>query len=211
MRLRHRFVPRSRSASAADAPLNPTVLKKETIMRLNKCALSQLALTAVALLPIAALASEASSQSAKDSARIIKALKSVPGFTALPVKKGGSGVEISYRIDGTPAPGTPLIVQLTVSSRTEAQVRFRAGEGLVVNGSNGVLMSAAGQITQHRVEVTPQAQGRFYLYLESSANGRGSASAIAVQVGKTDVQRKPAGNVQSMPDGERVISVPAKQ
>jgi hypothetical protein len=133
------------------------------------------------------------------------------GYTALPLKKSGSGVEMSYRIEGTPVPGSPLIVRLTTSSRTDAQITLRGGEGLVVTNAGSVLVSAAGQVMQHLVQVTPQTQGRFYLYVESSANGRGSSNAIAVQVGKSDVQRKPSGNVQSMPNGERVISVPAKQ
>ena len=185
-------------------------------MRPKKFSKHQLALAAFVLVPLAALASGASPAAANDSAQIVKALKAVPGFTALSVKKGGSGVEISYRFEGTPTPGTAMIVELTVSSRSDAQVKLRGGEGLLVNSANGVpfngvLVSGAGQVTQHRVEVTPQVQGRLYLYLESSANGRGSASAIAVQVGKTEVQNKPAGSVQSMPDGERIISVPAKQ
>ncbi len=133
------------------------------------------------------------------------------GYTALPVKKMGSGVAVSYRIEGTPIPGSPVIVHLATSSRTDAQIKVRGGEGLVLSSSDTTLISAAGQITQHRVEVTPQANGRLYLYLESTANGRGNASAIAVQVGKIEVQRKPSGNLQSMPDGERVISVPARQ
>ena len=133
------------------------------------------------------------------------------GARALPVKKMGSGVEISYRIEGTPTPGIPLIVDLTTSSRTDAQITVRGGEGLVVKDAGSVLTSAAGQITQHRIEVTPQTQGRLYLYVESSANARGSSNAIAVPVGKSDVQRKPSGTVQSMPGGERIISVPAKQ
>ncbi len=133
------------------------------------------------------------------------------GYTALPMKKSGSSVEISYRIEGTPTPASVLAIHLTTSSPADAKIKLRGGEGLVVNGANHLLLSAAGQVTQHRIEVIPQVQGRLYLYLESSANGRGSASAIAVQVGKTEVQRKPSGNVQSTPNGERIISVPAKQ
>ena len=133
------------------------------------------------------------------------------GAKSLPVKKMGSGVEISYQIEGTPAPGILLIVQLTTSSRTDAQITVRGGEGLVVKDAGSVLTSAAGQITQHRIEVTPQTQGRLYLYVDSQTNARGSSNAIAVQVGKSDVQRKPSGTVQSMPGGERIISVPAKQ
>lgn len=190
--------------------LNPTVPQKDTDMHPKKFFRILLTLISLVFLPISVLASEGGSQAGNDRVRIIKALKAVPGFTALPVKKGGSGVEISYQLEGTPEPGTPVVVRLTISSRTNAQVRLRGGDGLVINGSDRVLMSPAGEVTQHSIEVTPQAQGRLYLYLESSANGRGSASAIAVQVGKMEAQRKPAGNVQSMPNGERVISVPAK-
>ena len=141
-------------------------------------------------------------------------VKADKGYMALPMKKMGSGVVISYRIEGTPAPGIAVIIHLTTDSRTDAQIKLRGGEGLVLSGGDTpltTLISPAGQITQHRVEVTPQTNGRLYLYLESSANGRGNASAIAVQVGKAQAQSKPSGNLQSMPDGERVISVPAKQ
>lgn len=137
-------------------------------------------------------------------------LPEAQGYRALPVKKMGSGVEMSYRIEGTPARGSPVIVHLTTSSRTDAQITLRSDEGLVVTNAGSVLLSAAGQVMQHRVEVTPRAEGRLYLYVESSANGRGSSNAIAVQVGKSEVLRKPSGSVQSMPGGERVISVPAK-
>lgn len=137
-------------------------------------------------------------------------LHAAQDYKALPRKKMGSGVEMSYRIEGTPTPGSPVIVHLTTSSRTDAQITLRGDEGLVVTNAGSVLQSAAGQVTLHRVEVTPQAQGRFYLYVESSANGRGSSNAIAVQVGKSEVLRKPSGAVQSMPGGERVISVPAR-
>ena len=122
----------------------------------------------------------------------------------------GSGVEIFYRLEGTPAPGKAVSLHLTISSRTLAQVKLRGGEGLVVSSAETTLLSTAGEISQHRVEVTPQMNGRLYLYLESTANGRGNASAIAIQVGKGEAQRKPSGKLQSMPDGERVISVPAR-
>ena len=179
-------------------------------MQIEKLAPNLMMLSVLVLLPNAAPASGGVAPTATSSTQVVKALKAVPGFTELPVKKSGSGVEISYRIEGVPEVGIQVTVYLTISSRAEAQVTVRGGEGLVLSRANTTLTSAAGQITQHRVEVTPQTNGRLYLYLESTANGRGSASAIAVQVGKMDVQRKPSGNLQSMPNGERVISVPAR-
>ncbi len=132
------------------------------------------------------------------------------GFTAMPHKKGGSGVDMVYRIEGTPSVGNPLDIRIRISSRVAATTTLRAGAGLLLSDPAQVLRSHAGQPTEHTVSVVPQSEGRFYLNLFSVANGRGGASAIAVQVGKGSVQLKPAGKVQVMPDGERVISVPAQ-
>ena len=132
------------------------------------------------------------------------------GFTRMPVKKGGSGVEIAYRIDGTPEVGLALTILLSVSSSSDAQLTLRGGEGIVLTGAVGPLQTLAGQTTLHQVSVMPTAQGRFYLHIVSSANGRDTASAIAIQVGKAAGQNKPSGDIQVMPNGERVISVPAR-
>ncbi len=132
------------------------------------------------------------------------------GFTRLPIKKGGSGVALSYRMEDVAEIGKPLTIRLTIFSASDATVTVRAGDGLVLAAQPQVLESAAGQSSEHAVTVTPQAQGRFYLHLISTANGRGSATSIPVQVGKTVVKAKPAGSVQVTPNGERIISVPAK-
>lgn len=132
------------------------------------------------------------------------------GFTSTPVKKGGSGVEVAYRIDGTPEVGRALTILLSVSSSSDAQLTLRGGEGIVLTGAVGPLQTLAGQTTLHQVSVMPTAQGRFYLHIVSSANGRDTASAIAIQVGKAAGQNKPSGDIQVMPNGERVISVPAR-
>lgn len=132
------------------------------------------------------------------------------GFTVLPSKKGGSGVEVAYRIESTPAVGTPLTIRITMSSHGNADISLRAGEGLVLDPQQQQnLHSLAGQSAEHSVTVVPQAQGRHYLHLISSAHGRASASSIAIQVGKGEVLSKPAGRVQTLPSGERIISVPA--
>lgn len=131
-------------------------------------------------------------------------------FTSLPAKKSGSGVEIAYLIEGTPDVGRALSISLNVSSSADAQIALRAGDGIVLNYPLEPFQSLAGQTTLHQVTVTPTAQGRVYLHIVSSANGRGTASSIAIQVGKEAIQSKPSGNVKVMPNGERVISVPAR-
>jgi hypothetical protein len=132
------------------------------------------------------------------------------GFTPLAAKKGGSGVDMAYRIEGTPAVGSPLTIRVTMASSADAQVTLRADDGLTLNRPDQVLTALAGQTAEYTITVVPQAEGRFYLNLFSEAAGRGSATSIAVQVGKGAVQLKPAGNVQVLPSGERVISVPAQ-
>lgn len=132
------------------------------------------------------------------------------GFTALPNKKGGSGVEVAYRVEGTPAVGTPLTIRIIMSSHGNADISLRAGEGLALDPQQQKgLLSKAGQSAEHSVTVVPLAEGRHYLHLISSAHGRASASSIAIQVGKGTVQSKPSGRVQTLPGGERIISVPA--
>jgi hypothetical protein len=132
------------------------------------------------------------------------------GFTSIPSKKGGSGVDVAYRIEGTPTVGSPLTIRIQTASPFNAQTTLRAGEGLLLSDPDQVLQSQAGQRTEHTVTVVPQAEGRFYLNVFSVANNRGGASAIAVHVGKGAVQLKPSGKVQVMPNGERIISVPAQ-
>jgi hypothetical protein len=128
----------------------------------------------------------------------------------LPMKKIGNGVAIAYRFDGAPAVGKPLIVRISITSKTDAQVTASVREGLVLSNPKQVLLSKAGLTTEHSVMVVPQAEGRFYLNLLSLANGHGAASGIAIQVGNKPAQMKTVGKVQVSPSGERVISVPAK-
>jgi hypothetical protein len=156
----------------------------------------------------AASSHDGSGQSVVKAIKAGKAQKN--GFTSIPSKKGGSGVDIAYRIEGTPAVGSPLTIRIQMTSPFSAQTTLRAGEGLLLSQPDQVLQSQAGQRTEHTVTVTPQTEGRFYLNVFSVANGRGGASAIAVQVGKGEVQLKQSGNVQVLPSGERIISVPAQ-
>jgi hypothetical protein len=170
-------------------------------------ALRLLTLAATVAVPavFAASSHEAAGQPAVKASKAQK-----KGFTSLPSKKGGSGVDIAYRIEGTPTVGSPLTIRLQTASPFNAQTTLRAGEGLLLSEPDQVLQSQAGQRVEHTVTVVPQAEGRFYLNVFSVANNRGGAAAIAVQVGKGAVQLKQSGAVQVMPGGERIISVPAQ-
>jgi hypothetical protein len=164
-------------------------------------------LSALALLFAANPASAASSQQAGAHA---KPMPRQGGFTSIAKKKGGSGVDLAYQFAGTPEVGKPLLVQLQMTSPADAQVTVRAGEGLQLQTKELVMRSAAGTTAKHEMSVMPLTEGRHYIHVQSTARGRTTASAIAVQVGKDMPMAKPAGDVKTMPSGERVISVPAQ-
>ena len=131
---------------------------------------------------------------------------------ALPAsqRKKRLGVDLAYQFASTPEVGKPLRVKIQIASPADAQDTVRAGGGLQLQSNPLEMRSAAGAITEQEMSVMPLAEGRHYLHVLSTARGRTSASAIAVQVGKQMPVAKPAGDVKTMPDGERVVSVPAQ-
>lgn len=168
--------------------------------------ISTFGLLAFALITCAQASSAATEHDAAPSARH----SASTGFVPMASKKGGAGVDLAYRLDGTPAVGKPLTLHIQMFSPSDAQATLQAGEGLQLLAPEQVMHTLAGVRSEHTVTVVPQAEGRFYISVFSSARGRSSASAIAVQVGKGAVQLKPTGKVQVMPGGERIISVPAQ-
>jgi hypothetical protein len=138
------------------------------------------------------------------------------GFTPIVSKKVGSGVDMAYQIDGTPAVGQPLTIRLSMSSPLDADVTFSADSALALQNPSQVLKAAAGQPGQHSITVVPQALGRYYLNVFSNAQGRSSAVSIAVQVGDAapakskSANSNSAGAAQPNGSGERVktIAVP---
>ncbi len=119
----------------------------------------------------------------------------------------GRGYGLFHR--GYAAVGSPLAIRLQISSSSDAQIVFRSREGLSLITPE-VIDVPAGNSAEHTVTLVPEAEGRYFLNVFSIANGRPSASAIAVQVGTKAQQLKPAGRVMESPSGERVISVPVQ-
>lgn len=125
------------------------------------------------------------------------------GYTKLASKDGGSGVQISYKIEGTPATGKPLTIRANIASRVDAEVTLSADAGLTLQEPSQVLRLTAGKTSQHAIVVVPQADGRYYLNLFSTAQGRTSASSVAIQVGSSQANLKSSGATQVNPDGQR--------
>jgi hypothetical protein len=61
----------------------------------------------------------------------------------------------------------------------------------------------------YSITVRPAESGLYYLNVFLQSGSMTEAKAIPVQIGK-DAKLRKSGNVQTMPDGQRVISVPAQ-
>jgi hypothetical protein len=164
-----------------------------------------------------ALGAHCSAMGATEQPKAASASKAKPakGWITAPAKKGGSGVVVRYRIDGTPAVGKPLAISLSFSgvrSEEGAQVSFGTeGAGLMMDKQRAAPQKLASyQATTMPMSVTPQAEGTSYITVVTEQNGRSSVTMIPVRVGHGKVALKPMGEVVTTPEGEKIISMPAK-
>ena len=128
-------------------------------------------------------------------------------------QKTRMGVRIAYTVDAT-SPGAACPVLLTVS-RPDAgpalDIEFKADPALTLaSGLPGDQVRQTQAQASYPLTVTPQGNGLHYLHVFLRQGGRAEALAIPVQVGKGSVVAKPSKAV-TMPDGQRVISLPAQQ
>ncbi|MGL4577130.1 MAG: hypothetical protein ACRCV9_20255 [Burkholderiaceae bacterium] len=179
--------------------------------------MKQLQLKSLAIGVALALGAHCGAMAATEQSKATAAAKAKPvkGWITAPSKKGGSGVVVRYRIDGTPAVGKAVPITLSLSgvnSEEGAQVSFGTeGTGLVMDKQRAAPQKLASyQATQMPMSVTPQAEGTFYITVTTEQNGRSSVTMIPVRVGHGKVALKPMGELVSTPEGEKIISMPAK-
>lgn len=169
----------------------------------------RMSVVACASLVIAASAPLAACAGAGESAVVKPKPASV--MTPTPRKPGGSGMAVSYRVDGTVAGGVPVAVALEISGVVAdgAQVRFGTDEGLRVT-AGGELRSLPPGSSQISLTVVPPATGTGYLHVFTTQNGATSATSIAFSAG-ADAAAKPAvDSLKNAPSGENIISMPVK-
>jgi hypothetical protein len=157
----------------------------------------------------------ASSEQAKPVSKPSDKSKPTKGWIAAPSKKGGSGVVVRYRIDGTPAVGKALPVTLSlsgVSSDAGASVSLTAEDtSLKMDKVRSAPQKLASyQATTMPMSVTPQAEGTFYITVTTEQDDRSSVTMIPIRVGHGKVALKPNGELVTTPQGEKIISMPAK-
>jgi hypothetical protein len=179
--------------------------------------MKQFSISSCALAIALALGAQAGAFAADVQPVTKPAAKSKPakGWITAPSKKSGSGVVVRYRIDGKPTVGKPLAITLSLSgvnSEAGAQASFIAdGTGLVMDKQRATPQKLASyQATTVPMSVTPQAEGTFYITVTTEQNDRTSVTMIPVRVGHGKVALKPMGELTTTPEGEKIISMPAK-
>lgn len=129
-----------------------------------------------------------------------------------PRKANGSGIEVQFRIDGTPRLGEALPITLSfvgINDPSGATVRFTADAGLSLPSAYlSRLPLAAGQpVPTMTVPVTPTAEGLAYLNVFTTQGGSTSANSVPVQVGRPAAS-KAGGELKSTPTGDKILIVP---
>jgi hypothetical protein len=134
------------------------------------------------------------------------------GFVQTSAKKGGSGVDVAYRIDGRPQPNTPVRITVefkNVNAPDGASATFAAEAPLVLAGPS-TLTLASGQTASTTLTVTAPADGTYFVNVTTRQAGRPTTVSIPVTVGAGGVRLQKQGTVQTTPSGEKVISLPSK-
>jgi|SRR5687768_11213301 len=134
------------------------------------------------------------------------------GFMQTAAKKGGSGVDVAYRIDGVPRPNAPVRITVefkNVNAPDGASATFAAEAPLVLAGPS-TLTLASGQTASTTLSVTAPADGTYFVNVTTRQAGRPTTVSIPVTVGAGGVQLQKQGTVQTAPNGEKVISLPSK-
>ncbi len=173
-------------------------------------ALAGLALSA---LPVSALADgmPPARATAKLSTSASKGAATTPWVVASR-KPNDSGVKLQYRLGGTPQVGKPTVVVLQfdgVSDPAGASVTLTVDAGLTLSGSASLSLPP-GQRSTASVTVISGGDGLAYLNVFIKQGGRTSAISIPIQTGTAAPAMKANGEIKSLPDGDNIISLPAK-
>ena len=133
------------------------------------------------------------------------------------VTKPGSPYSISYRIIGSPIIGSPLTVDLQVTSTLDPQpmtLDYRINDDSAMMFAESQPRSIRMELADNerafkqQVTVIPQREGRHYLNLsasfETEYGTRSTVTAIPIQVGKGTRELQPHGELQKDENDETV-------
>ena len=125
--------------------------------------------------------------------------------------KTGMGVELDYAFASAAVDRAGLL-QLTVTRRgggDNATITIQPEAGLRLAQGLPSANAPFGPGASYTLKVQPLTDGLRYLNVFLKAGTQSESLAIAVHLGK-DTKFQKSGTVQTMPNGQRVISVPAQ-
>ncbi|MEJ8859040.1 hypothetical protein WKW79_31025 [Variovorax robiniae] len=133
-------------------------------------------------------------------------------LTRAATKKNGSGVDVQYSVDAPVKVGQAATVVIQFEDITDpagGSVRFTADAGLTLVGADEARLPA-GQTTTLTVRATPASEGIAYINVFTTQNGMTSATSIPVTTGEAAPKLRSAGELQKLPSGDAVISMPSR-
>lgn len=170
-------------------------------------------IAATACLALVAASACADSASTPRTVKSIASSSRVAPMTVAARKPNDSGVAIQYKVEGVAKIGRPVSVVLQfdgVSDPAGATARLTADAGLTLTTSSSLALPA-GQSTTATATVTSDREGLAYLNVFVTQNGAMSIVAIPIQTGSVAPAMKAAGEMKSSAEGEKIISMPAKE
>jgi hypothetical protein len=184
-----------------------------------KNALHVLLLGAVALSAHSAVVAADSSTSDKSMSKVptqktslpVRAVPAVYKRGMMSTRKTNLGVRVFYEFlgPGVDAAGLLTLKIMRLGGGESATLELRPDAAISLPSGLPTTKASFNPGDEYVVKVKPAADGLHYINLFLQAGNTSEAMAIPIQVGKNANLAK-TGNVSTMPDGKRVISVPAQ-
>lgn len=183
--------------------------------KLNVLSLVPVLLLAACSTDTAAPVGEVSEVEAVDKSSML-AGKPAPQFDGT-VTKIGSPFSISYKIIGTPVVGSPIAIELRVTSNLESPIvqlsySIPDDSSMVLHEAQPAAINAELAANEkwvdQRVTVIPQREGRIYLNVAAAVDGADGRTmtmmAVPVQVGQGGRDLEEAGELATDENGEAI-------
>lgn len=146
--------------------------------------------------------------------------KPLPNVDGASPGKPQAPISMSYEIVGNPIVGNPVLVNVSVhSAEGPVNVHYSITDRSALMFQDGqverleIADPSSGAVQQ--LSVIPQREGRLYVNVSAEVQTPGGAMirsmAIPIKVGAAPADAQGPENVVEGPDGEAVISMPAKE
>ena len=136
-----------------------------------------------------------------------------PVMKLAPSKSNGSGIALSYSVDGTPRVGQSVRVVMQLDGIIDSAggtLRISADAGLAVAPSVDTVVLPAGEVTTLSFAVTPSTTGTAYVHVFTTQHGATSAVSIPIQTGKAVDALPKSSAMKEGGAGEKMIVLPAR-